>query len=105
MSEVTYTPWNQNEEPDESELRARLENEGLIPSSWSCESGERFPVQKTTTARTVYCVEGGIWFILTDEKDRTIELEPGDRIDIPAGIRHGVMAGMDGVTCLEGTPK
>jgi quercetin dioxygenase-like cupin family protein len=50
----------------------------------------------------VYCVEGGIWFTLPDEGDRTIELEPGDRLDLPAGVRHGAIVGMDGVTCLEG---
>jgi quercetin dioxygenase-like cupin family protein len=104
MPEVIVTPWQQDGEPNESILRAMLEKEGLIPSTWSRESGERFPVQTSSTTRIVYCIEGGIWFMITDDKDRVIELEPGDRIEIPAGVRHGAMAGMDGVTCLEGTP-
>ncbi len=105
MSEVKHTPWQQSAEPDEATLRALLEKENLSISIWAWESGERFPVQKSTLARAIYCIEGGIWFTLTDEKDRMIELEPGDRLDIPAGVRHGAIVGMDGVTCLEGTPR
>ena len=105
MSEVNVTPWPETSEPEEATLRMLLEKENLNSSLWSRESGDRFPVQRYNIARVIYCIEGGIWFTLTDEGDRTIELEPGDRIDILAGIRHGAIVGMDGVTCLEGTPR
>ena len=31
----------------------------------------------------------------------TIDLEVGDRLDLPAGTRHDAVVGRDGVTCLE----
>jgi len=101
MSEVVYTSWSGDHEPTEAELREHMEAEGLSPERWSSDSGERYYVHTHPTTKVLYCVEGGIWFTLPDEGDRTIELEPGDRLDLPAGIRHGAIVGMDGVTCLE----
>ena len=101
MSSVIYTPWSHDYEPGEDELRRLMEAEGLTPESWSNGSGDRYMVHSHTTHKVLYCVEGGIWFTLPDEKDRTIEMEPGDRLDLPAGVRHGAIAGMDGVKCLE----
>jgi hypothetical protein len=34
---------------------------------------------------------------------RDVELRPGDRIDLPAGVEHAATVGPDGVECLEGT--
>ena len=31
----------------------------------------------------------------------TVELAPGDRLDLPAGTSHDAVVGPDGVTCLE----
>jgi uncharacterized protein YjlB len=101
MSGVILTQWPQDHEPTEDELRGLMEAEGLSPHSWSNGSGDRYMVHSHDTHKVLYCVEGGIWFTLPDEGDRTIELEPGDRLDLPAGVRHGAIASMDGVTCLE----
>lgn len=102
MSLVTHLPWSEPDAPTEDLLAARMAGENLQPRRWSKASGDRDPVQSCEYGRVIYCIEGSMWVTITDEHDRTIELEAGDRIDIPAGIRHGVMAGIDGVTCLEG---
>jgi len=88
--------------PDENTLRQSLLDEGMEPIRWANASGDRYAVHNHDYHKVVYCVEGSIWFSITDDHDRTFELQPGDRLDIPPGIRHGAMAGMDGVTCLEG---
>jgi len=100
MSDVIFVRW-EGEPPDESQIRASLAQEGLEPERWSNASGDRHLVHSYDYHKIVCCVEGSIWFTITDERDRTIELEPGDRLEIPPGVRHGAMAGMDGVTCLE----
>ena len=101
MSEVTTTLWQGDDQPDEKMLRGLLEKESSHIELWSNASGDRYPVHSHDYHKVVYCVEGSIWFMITDERDREIELNPGDRIDIPAGIRHSAIAGLDGVTCLE----
>jgi hypothetical protein len=45
-------------------------------------------------------VEGSIRFGLPDE-DRGMDLEEGDRLELPAGTRHDALVGPRGVTCLE----
>lgn len=102
MSTIVHTPWADATPPTETELRRRLIKEGMEPSRWSNASGDRYGVDTHDAHRVIYCVEGDIWFQITDEHDRTIELQPGDRLEIPPGVRHSAMAGMDGVTCLEG---
>ncbi len=102
MSEVIHIPWPHSRTPTEAELRRLMESEGLEPVRWTALSGDQHQVQSHDYHKVVYCVEGGIWFTLPDERNRVIELEPGDRLDLPAGVRYGATVGMDGVTCLEG---
>ncbi len=102
MSEVVHTPWTSASPPSEVELRTQMAKEGLEAQKWSNASGDRYVVHSHEYHKVVYCVEGSIWFMITDERDRSIELQPGDRLDIPAGVRHSAMAGIDGATCLEG---
>lgn len=101
MSDVKTTLWSGDNPPDEKAIRALLELESKQIELWSNASGDRYPVHSHEFHKVVYCVEGSIWFMITDERDREVELNPGDRIDIPAGVRHSAIAGMDGVTCLE----
>ena len=101
MSEVTTTLWTGEDQPDENVLRTLLERESSQIELWANASGDRYPVSSHEYHKVVYCVEGSIWFMITDERDREVELNPGDRIDIPAGVRHSAIAGLDGVTCLE----
>ena len=101
MAEVITTLWNGDNPPDEKAIHALLEVEALTSKRWTNASGDRYPVHAHDFHKVVYCVEGSIWFMITDERDREIELNPGDRIDIPPGVRHSAIAGIDGVTCLE----
>jgi hypothetical protein len=41
-----------------------------------------------------------IRFTLPAEDDYA-DLMPGDRLELPAGVRHGALVGPAGVTCLE----
>ncbi len=101
MTGVRHTPWSHSEPPTEAAVRAALREEGLEGYRWANSSGDRYPVHTHDYHKVIYCIEGGIWFTLPDEGDRAIEMEPGDRLDLPAGVRHGAIVGMDGVVCLE----
>jgi len=43
---------------------------------------------------------GSIVFGLPDD-GRSMQLEAGDRLELPAGTRHDAVVGSSGVTCLE----
>ena len=101
MADVKLTLWTSDDQPDERTLRALLQREADQIEVWSNASGDRYMVHSHDYHKVVYCVEGSIWFMITDERDREVELNPGDRIDIPSGVRHSAIAGLDGVTCLE----
>jgi len=46
------------------------------------------------------CMVGSIVFGLADRAE-AFELQPGDRLDLPAGTKHDALVGDEGVTCLE----
>lgn len=97
----SHTPWEEVDYPTEEELREMMAGEGLTPERWDVTNGYRFQVHEHDYEKIIYCVEGSMWFTFPDDPDNVIELEPGDRLDLPASVRHGALAGMDGVVCLE----
>lgn len=98
---TTHTPWTEVDAPTEEEVRQKMEADGLSVEAWSANDGYRFDVHTHDYHKVLYCVDGSIWFTFPDEPDLMIEMEPGDRLDLPAGVRHGAQAGMEGVACLE----
>ena len=97
----SHTPWESSDTPTEDNLKEKMTGAGLSPERWTANDGHRFDVRQHDYHKVVYCVEGSIWFTFPDDPDTVIELEPGDRLDLPAGIRHGALTGMEGVVCLE----
>jgi quercetin dioxygenase-like cupin family protein len=97
----THSPWQEVNLPTEDELRSLMRGEGLSPELWTADDGYRFDVHTHDYHKVIYCVDGCIWFTFPDQQGRVIELEQGDRLDLPAGVRHGALVGMEGVACLE----
>ncbi len=83
-----------------SELTARLREEGLDPGPWSNGPLDRFSPHEHGFDKVLVCAAGSIRFGLPD-RGVTIDLEVGDRLDLPAGTRHDAVVGREGVTCLE----
>jgi quercetin dioxygenase-like cupin family protein len=82
------------------ELASRLRGEGLAPGSWSNGPGDRYDPHRHDYDQVLVCAEGSIRFGLPD-RGIAVDLEVGDRLDLPAGTRHDAYVGPDGVTCLE----
>ena len=99
--EPTVIRWKGPERPREEDLRARLEAEGLAPYRWSNAPGDRYAPHTHPYHKTLYVVEGSITFHLP-ALDRSLELGPGDRLELPAGLLHSAVVGPRGVVCLEG---
>ncbi|MEA2607267.1 MAG: hypothetical protein QOI00_2024 [Chloroflexota bacterium] len=82
------------------DLAARLRAEGLDSSSWSNGPGDRYAAHEHGYDKVIVVADGSIAFGLPD-LGRTVDLAPGDRLELPAGTRHDALVGRAGVTCLE----
>lgn len=87
-------------QPDEGRLRERMRVEGLDPYSWSNSPGDRYSAHRHSYDKVIYVVRGSIKFGLP-ELGESVELNPGDRLDLPAGVMHDAVVGPEGVRCLE----
>jgi quercetin dioxygenase-like cupin family protein len=80
-------------------LIAALIAEGLVVTEWSDEPNTSYAehVHETNEVRIV--LEGSVT-VTTD--GRSIDLGPGDRLDIATGQPHSALVGANGVTYLAG---
>lgn len=79
---------------------ATMRAEGLEPYSWSNGAGYVYPAHRHPYHKVLFCTNGSIRFDLPDE-GQSVELRPGDRLDLVAGTAHAALVGPSGVTCLE----
>jgi quercetin dioxygenase-like cupin family protein len=98
--------WQSNTQPQEQELRARMQQDGLSPYAWSNEPGAHYATHSHSYEKVLYCVRGSIRYIMHDQSnesgsERFLDLTPGDCMILPAGVRHSADVGPQGVTCLE----
>ena len=83
-----------------ADLEARLRAEGLDPGAWSNGPHDRYAAHRHDYDKVLVCASGSIRFGLPDRGD-SVELLPGDRLELPAGTAHDAVVGSAGVTCLE----
>jgi quercetin dioxygenase-like cupin family protein len=80
---------------------AKLQSEAGQCYSWSNGPGDRYAPHSHGYEKVLYCVDGSITFVLENE-GRRLELQPGDRMVLPAGTVHSAVVGAAGCTCIEG---
>jgi quercetin dioxygenase-like cupin family protein len=83
------------------DLRERLHGETGTGYTWSNAAGDRYAAHLHPYDKVLYCVEGSITFVL-DDGTREVQLQPGDRLELPAGIPHSATVGPEGCVCIEG---
>jgi quercetin dioxygenase-like cupin family protein len=81
-----------------SELRVRLQAEGLDPGAWSNGPGDRYGSHEHPYDKVIVVADGSIVF---GSEGVTLALSAGDRLELPAGTPHDALVGPRGVTCLE----
>ena len=82
------------------DIEARLREEGLDPGAWSNGPHDRYAAHDHGYDKVLVCARGSIRFGLP-ARGEAVDLEAGDRLDLPAGTAHDALVGADGVTCLE----
>jgi quercetin dioxygenase-like cupin family protein len=98
--QVSVHSWPQEAAPTEGEIRRLLEAEGLEYYRWSNGPGDVYAAHAHDFHKVLYVVQGSITFGLP-EQGKQVELQAGDRLELPAGIVHDARVGPRGVACLE----
>ena len=94
----SLTPWPHRERSTKGVLEGIFREEGLSPNWWSSGPGDRYGEHSHPYHKVLFCARGGIRFLCGGE---AINLESGDRLDIPPGVVHSAVVGPNGVTCVE----
>ena len=89
-----------------TDLADRLHAEGLSGSSWSNGPGEIYAAHEHGYDKVLVVTAGSIRFGLpgrrsTGGEAASVDLNVGDRLDLPAGTAHDAVVGPRGVTCFE----
>lgn len=82
------------------DIGQRLREQGLHPDGWGNGPGGRYAAHQHAYDKVIAVERGSIRFGLPDSHD-SIELDAGDRLDLPAGTTHDALVGPAGVACLE----
>jgi quercetin dioxygenase-like cupin family protein len=97
---ATVQPWGKQEAPTEDQILGILAREGLHAYRWSNGPGDVYGAHSHSYYKVIYVVRGSIEFGLPDSGD-ALALNAGDRLELPAGVRHDAVVGPQGVICLE----
>lgn len=100
QANVQLRRWRGGQHPTLSNITRLMQKEGLRPYMWTGTPNQRQAVRTHGYDKILYVVDGTIDVILPDSNQQ-VKLRPGDRIDIPAGVRHGTSVAMSGAKCLE----
>ncbi|NIS81409.1 MAG: cupin domain-containing protein [Anaerolineales bacterium] len=92
--------WDGVDPAVERETAECLCAEGLHPYRWSNNPGDINSAHSHKYHKVIVVVKGSITFGLS-EHAQDLDLNPGDRLGLPAGTRHQALVGPDGVVCLE----
>ena len=77
-----------------------LRMEGFDPHVWFGQDGDVYPLNTVPYQRIIWVAEGALTVQLP-EQGQEFELQPGDRLDLPAGIPHVSMVSAEPLICVE----
>ena len=97
---VRVVRWTGGQHPTLSAISRQMQKEGLRPYAWENSPNYRYAVRTHGYTKVLYVVEGLIEVTLPDTNER-VKLRAGDRLEIPAGVRHGAIVGGMGAKCVE----
>ncbi len=98
--EYTVEYWQSDEPPSEREVRRLLGEQGLSGYRWSNSPGDVYGAHDHNFNKIIYVLHGSITFFLPESGDQ-VELNRGDRLNLPKGIVHEAVVGPQGVICFE----
>jgi quercetin dioxygenase-like cupin family protein len=104
VTDIAIVRWRGAQHPTFQAITQRLQAEGLKPYTVSYGPSARDGVRSHGYGKVMYCVEGVVEITLPDLRQAVV-LKPGDRIDLPRGLRHGLVVGAKGARIAEGVMR
>ena len=101
QTEIAVKKWPDNQTAEPSVIETLVQAENLPYYRWSNGPGDVYGAHHHDYHKVIYVLRGSITFGLPDV-GKKITLYPGDRLDLPSGVRHVAVVGTHGVVCLEG---
>jgi len=101
---VAITRWKGSQHPSMRNIIGQMKEEKLIPYMWSNMPNHRYAIRSHNYDKVLYVIDGVVEVTLPDSNQR-VNLKAGDRIDIPAGVRHGTIVGRTGAKCVEASKR
>ena len=98
--EYIVETWNGDSSPSEEDLRRLLGEQGLSGYRWSNSPGDVYGAHSHPFHKIIYVLQGSITFILPEQGEQ-VQLNSGDRLDLPEGMVHEAVVGPQGVICIE----
>lgn len=77
-----------------------MQMEGLQPYIWTGLPGNVYTMRGSPYHRIMWVAEGSITVRLPDN-GQLITLKKGDRLDLPPGLPHQAVVGVEGAICVE----
>ena len=90
--------WAKTYEAGEAELVTFLESKNIDAERWTADMSESFEAHVHAKDKKLWCSDGSIAFTIGD---KTIPLQAGDALDLPAYTMHSAVAGFMGCICYE----
>jgi quercetin dioxygenase-like cupin family protein len=101
--QLRKTRWSRHYESAEEELLALLKLRRIDAERWTADTDQVFAAHAHTYDTQLWCAEG-LLVVVAD--GRRFSLQPGDVLDIPAGVEFEITVGLGGCACYEsGTPE
>ncbi len=98
--ELKITPWMGEMPATAEKIRQLLNEQELRVNEWSHEPNDILPSHTHGYHKILYIVAGDVRFEFPTV-NLNLNVKQGDRLDLPAGIRHNGIVGTKGVSCLE----
>jgi quercetin dioxygenase-like cupin family protein len=99
-NDVRVIRWRGGQHPTYQAITQKIQQEGMRPYTWSNGPNFRYAARSHGYGKVLYCVEGSVEVFLPD-LNQTIVLKPGDRMELPRGVRHAAIIGPKGAQCVE----
>jgi len=97
---ISIRRWQGSQHPSMQTIMGMMKDQGLRPYMWMNKANYRYAVRTHNYDKVLYVLEGTVEVTFPD-LNQSVRLRVGDRIDIPAGVRHGTNIGRTGAKCVE----
>ncbi len=97
---VNVIRWSGAQHPSITNVTHMMRKDGLRPYMWMNMPNHRYGIRSHGYNKVLYVIDGLVEITLPDSNQK-FRLRAGDRVEIPAGVRHGTIVGNSGAKCVE----